>query len=106
MVTNQIRRTVLSVLVDERQTTRAKLASELASDDAIPATDVESLEIALHHNHLPKLADERYIEYDTRNGDVVLWKGRETVREELAAESGGTGASGEHSGTENNGRQE
>lgn len=74
MITNAVCRRILSILAEEGNTTRSELAAVLAADETIPAADIRSFEISLHHDHLPRLADEHYIEYDARNGDIVLWK--------------------------------
>lgn len=86
MVDYPIRRKILSILADQETTTRSELAAELATDEDVSATDVEALETSLHHNHLPKLDDEQYIEYDVRNGDVVLWKQEDALRSQLGDE--------------------
>lgn len=86
MVTNPVRRTILSVLADEERMTRTELAAVLATDEDIPAADTQPIEIDLHHNHLPKLAHDSYIEYDARTGAVILWKDPERVRAQLPDE--------------------
>lgn len=74
MISDPVRRRILSILAEEGNTTRSELAAMLATDESIPAANTESFEIRLHHDHLPRLADEQYIQYDARNGDIVLWK--------------------------------
>lgn len=41
---------------------------EATEGDASPTR--ESIELDLHHTHLPKLADAGFVEYDTRQGTV------------------------------------
>ena len=74
MNSDLIRRKILEILADEEQLTRSELVEELAKDRDFHGVEPRSLEIDLHHNHLPRLDDEQYIEYDPRNGDVTLWK--------------------------------
>jgi len=83
MVTDPVRRKILSVLADEETMTRTDLAEILADDEDIPTADIDSLPISLHHNHLPSLDDSNHIEYDARNGDIVLWEDPERVRAQL-----------------------
>ena len=73
MVTDPVRRKALAILAEQQRTTRTALAEQLAADEDVPTDDVRHIEILLHHQHLPKLEDELYIEYDTRNGDISLW---------------------------------
>ncbi|WP_455363912.1 DUF7344 domain-containing protein [Natronococcus wangiae] len=80
---NTIRRRVVSILVEDGAVRRKKVAELLADDETISQDDVERLEIALHHHHLPVLDEELFVEYDHRNGDVVLWKDAETAAELL-----------------------
>lgn len=80
MVTDPIRRRALAILADRESTTRTALAERLAADEAVPTDDVRRLEILLHHQHLPKLEDERYVEYDRRNGEISLWADPSAVR--------------------------
>jgi hypothetical protein len=86
MVTDPVRRAILSVLADEGTVTRTDLVAHLATDADIPTSNTDSLEIALHHSHLPRLADENYIEYDARSGDIVLWQDRASIRAQLNEE--------------------
>jgi DNA-binding transcriptional ArsR family regulator len=83
MIADPVRRKILSVLADEQMMSRSDLGEVLASDEDIPAADTHDLEMSLHHNHLPKLTDDNYIEYDTRTGDVVLWKDPQRIRAHL-----------------------
>lgn len=75
-----IRRSVLAKLARDGSVTRRTLAETVAADGAVDEADVDRVEVSLHHNHLPKLADEGYLDYDRRHGDVVLWEDPETVR--------------------------
>lgn len=65
------RREVLRYLFDEadRPRERSELVDKMA-DEA--AADPASLEAALAHHHLPRLADAGVIEYDHRSGSVRL----------------------------------
>lgn len=55
-----------------------KLAGQIAARSREARTDsdgdrpVEMVKIGLVHNHLPRLRDHGVVEYDRRNGDVVL----------------------------------
>jgi hypothetical protein len=86
MVTDPVQRTVLSLLADEKTMTRTALTQRLADDDDTPAANTQYLEMTLHHSHLPKLADDGYIEYDARLGDIALWETPESVRARLDSE--------------------
>ena len=79
-IDHPIRRRILSVLVEHRELTRSELAERLATDPDVPTSDVYHLEINLHHNHLPKLDDEEYIEYDLRMGDLKRWKDAQEIQ--------------------------
>jgi predicted methyltransferase len=73
LLANDGRRVVLTTLLERETTTIDHLVSRLAatrSTDESP--DRTTLKITLVHNHLPRLADHGVIEYDHRNGDVVL----------------------------------
>lgn len=69
------RRAVVSILDETDSITRQQLVARLAAADA-ETSDVESeteddaraIDIELHHNHLPRLADAGVVEYD---GDTV-----------------------------------
>lgn len=85
VLAHPIRRTALCFLIDEPQMTRRELAEKIADEvNDVSVTDRDTLEVVLHHNHLPRLHDERYVEYDPRNGDVVLWKDPEAVDRQLS----------------------
>lgn len=86
MVSEPIREKILLILADEETITRAELVEKLASEDEIPATDTDSLDISLHHHHLPKLSAENYIEYDARTGDVAIWRNPQQIRDSLSDE--------------------
>jgi len=61
------RRAVLAVLAEHASSmTLGDLASEIAAagTDATGDVDRRNLEVVLHHNHLPRLADAGLIEYD------------------------------------------
>lgn len=78
-----VRRRVLSVLIDRGVVRREALAESIAADGSIAPDDRGRVEIALHHEHLPKLEDGQLIEYDHRNGDVVLWADPDAAAELL-----------------------
>lgn len=78
-----IRGKILSVIVERGEVTRPELAKLLAADPSIPTSDARRLETVLHHNHLPKLDRELYLEYDHRTGDVVRWQDPLTIEAEL-----------------------
>lgn len=78
-----LRRKVLALLLEDAVVEREALAATLAADDDVPREDRHGLETVLHHHHLPKLADGQYIDYDTRSGDVVLWRDPCDVEDEL-----------------------
>ncbi|GAB3667812.1 DUF7344 domain-containing protein [Halopiger thermotolerans] len=72
------RRRAVAVLLETEATTIDALTERLVDyrrqDDAgDPDTDCfERVKIELIHDHLPRLADHGVIDYDARNGDVVL----------------------------------
>lgn len=86
VLTHPVRQKVLSLLADDDSLTRTELAEAAAEDEDVPCESVERLEVTLHHDHLPKLADHQYVEYDARNGDVVLWDDPEFVKSVLNTE--------------------
>lgn len=43
---------------------------ELEAEERVEDTHNDAVRVALHHNHLPKLADTGVIEYDTQNGTI------------------------------------
>ena len=65
------RRAVVSILDETDSITRQELVDRLAAADAEirdleneTAGDARAIEIALQHNHLPRLADAGVVEYD------------------------------------------
>lgn len=78
-----VRRRVLALLADRGVSNRSEIAEELATDPAVSAEEADRLNVSLHHNHLPKLDDCGYVEYDVRSGDVALWRAPEEVESEL-----------------------
>lgn len=78
-----LRRTILTRLLERPVWTRDELAESLVADESVPHDDFTRLELVLHHHHLPKLDASQYVEYDRRNGDVVLWKDDQCVQGEL-----------------------
>lgn len=95
---NERRRTVLRVLAEQTgSATRTILAHELAEQerDGGPSGDaVESLEVALHHHHLPKLDDAGLVEYDVGEGTATYTGQLE--REWIDGPSVATRGSGRH----------
>jgi len=79
VVTHPVRQKVLTLLTEKPVRTRSEIAEAAATDDAVPYENTDRLEVLLHHNHLPRLADHQYLEYDTRQGDVVLREDPEIV---------------------------
>lgn len=71
------RRQVLYCLLSNERTDLQSLALQIAAwerDETIASVErdaSQSVEISLHHNHLPKLAEIGVVEYDARAGDVV-----------------------------------
>lgn len=78
-----IRRAILAKLAERRTWTRTDLAAALESDEQVDEVDRGRIEVGLHHDHLPKLADGQYLDYDRRNGDVVRWKDAKDVQSAL-----------------------
>lgn len=77
LLSNPARRAVLFVLADRTSSMDlTDLASEVSrtnGDDAVDCdvdADSGDLEIVLHHNHLPRLADAGLLEYDPSAHDV------------------------------------
>lgn len=69
ILNNQHRRTIITLLAETPTLTRHELTTHLAAtvtDNASQPTSDQKrrLRIALHHNHLPQLADAGLIEYD------------------------------------------
>lgn len=73
-----VRQGVLRRLFHTEQTTRAALAEDLAEADPI-AAEADRLEVQLHHDHLPTLEDEEFIEYDPETGEVRRAMDPETI---------------------------
>jgi hypothetical protein len=83
VVTHPVRKKALTLLTEQPVRTRFEIAEAAASDDDVPYESIDRLELLLHHDHLPRLADHQYLEYDTRHGDVVLWEDPETIKSVL-----------------------
>lgn len=60
LLASPVRREVIAILDDEDAVARDRLTEELAADEDAR----RRLRIALHHNHLPKLADAGLVTYD------------------------------------------
>jgi DNA-binding transcriptional ArsR family regulator len=84
------RRDVLYALSESSVTDVESLATAIVAREAdlprerIDVDDRESVLIDLYHNHLPKLADQRVIEYDDRSG-AVRWTAPSDELESLLA---------------------
>lgn len=84
------RRFVLTHLdeIDDSRTV-GEVAKDLGAWRAeLPLTDrtargVDGIETALHHHHLPKIAEANVIEYDPTEGTVTLAAGAPAVRSYL-----------------------
>lgn len=85
IVTHPLRRKILAVLVEHRELTRSELTDILAVDPELPTACPEHLAIVLHHNHLPRLAEQSFIEYDHRTGDISRWKEPAVIQSQLDA---------------------
>jgi hypothetical protein len=80
------RRWLLYLLLGREMTTIDEVASELHTiDEAVPGETVTETLITtrLHHTDLPKLVDAGLIEYDHRNGDIVLLEDSEELQDLL-----------------------
>lgn len=74
LVTNDYRRSIVSILHETSPLSRERLTVRLATREAGLRDDTENrysgrttrrrIRIALHHNHLPRLADMGVVEYD------------------------------------------
>lgn len=72
------RRRVLTLLAEEGETTISDIARRLVGGDASGDSDQrerETLEIALHHAHLPALQTAGLVEWDRADGTVSLASG-------------------------------
>jgi hypothetical protein len=84
------RRDILYALSEDPIADVESLATIIAAREAnrsreqISADERESVLIDLYHNHLPKLADRRLIEYDDRSG-AVRWTAPSDELESLLA---------------------
>lgn len=72
------RREIIAVLREqEAPVDRRDLAKEMAAseEDVSPVTvseqAVDRVELALHHNHLPKLEDAGYLRYDVQRNQIT-----------------------------------
>jgi hypothetical protein len=75
LLSDPARRAVLAVMAENASSmTLGDLASEIATAGTIANVDVDGdlrdLEVALHHNHLPRLANARLLEYDSSTNSV------------------------------------
>lgn len=77
------RRWILYALMERERTTIDAVASELRTiDKAVTGETLTEtrIMIRLHHIDLPKLADAGLIEYDRRNGDIILTNDSDELR--------------------------
>lgn len=72
LLSNPDRRHVVRTLLETTVTTIDDLAEGLAASPDADSRTIDQAKIELVHNHLPRLEDYGVIEYDDRNGDVVL----------------------------------
>lgn len=85
VLSQPVRRAAMTILINQRQMTRRELAEKISEESkSVSATDPDTLEVSLHYNHLPRLNDELYVEYDPRSGDVVLWEDPQVVARQLS----------------------
>ncbi|WP_209019550.1 DUF7344 domain-containing protein [Halorussus marinus] len=75
ILANGQRRQILAYLVetDDGVATLPELADRIADGE-----DPERATLRLHHNHLPKLEDEGFVEYDARS-ETVRYRGSQAV---------------------------
>lgn len=83
-LSNPRRRVVLYHLLERDRVTveecaRAIVASEQDGTVDDSGSPLEQVELALVHNHLPRLRDYDILEYDVRSGDVIKRQGFETI---------------------------
>lgn len=80
------RRAVLRTLFDEESASLREVARGVArrEHDGLPAEGaVDRLKIALHHRHLPKLADVGLVEYERGSRTVALTAEAASIRSVL-----------------------
>lgn len=73
LLSSPARRAVLAVLADHASPmTLGDIAAEMAATgaDASADADYRDLEVVLHHNHLPRLAEAGLVEYDASANSV------------------------------------
>lgn len=83
-LTSHYRRWILYVLMVRNVGTFSELVSliQLLSNRANGEdVDETKIRVKLQQIHLPKLADMGFIDYDSRNGDIVLTDRFDTIRE-------------------------
>lgn len=70
-LSSERRRLVLAILqLHDEPVSTAELAEQVAAHEPDPTPDVADVRVALHHVHLPKLADVGLVEHDTESGTV------------------------------------
>lgn len=71
LLESEYRRQVLRCLENKRTATLRELAMKLQEE--VGESDTErAFRVGLYHNHLPKLADEAMIEWDTKSKEASL----------------------------------
>lgn len=70
IMADPIRRALLTHLQETDVTTLDAAADELAAMDTLQREDLQRLKSALHHTHLPKMADAHVIDYDRDTGTI------------------------------------
>ena len=90
LLSSSVRRNIVATLHESGPITRPELTAALADkedDDADASADAQRrMRIALHHNHLPRLADAGVIEYD--DDTVTATPQLEVLARSLAAADG------------------
>ena len=89
LLSDPIRRQVLTLFRDRRVWPVEDLAAEIAardrSRDPEDGDAVRRTQIELVHNHVPRLADYGILEWDSRSGDIVRsdrYEELESIREQ------------------------
>lgn len=79
-LSNNIRREVIRYFEDSNNGDTAQL-EELATSicNRVPSEDRKQLIQTLHHQHLPRLDKNDWLEYDTRHGDI-RYRGNERAK--------------------------
>ena len=90
LLSSSVRRNIVTTLHESGPITRPELTAALArkegDDEGAPEDAQRRMRIALHHNHLPRLADAGVIEYD--DDTVTATPQLEVLARSLAAADG------------------